>query len=124
MLRLLLGKGSWHCLLDYQGVLWTCSPGCGCQSLWAYPGTPIATFTVEPRQVDLSPWIDKRGFDYWRSVLDVLGFLPEKVRVMNCVQATAVALGINERLRTPRDLYNHLQAWSESWLTWVSERPS
>jgi len=123
---LLLGDDV-HVDVLFQGVHYACLRGSG-------------NVRMTPDQVDkprlrislgcipmIGPWMGQPHawqYDSVRSVLDVLGLLPRRCHVWNCVQATAHLIGLTDRVRTPRQLRRAIRTRGDQygWLVLVEEK--
>lgn len=110
---MLLGRGvPLHCNIEDRGLIYDCSWRDGCTiSRVPFGYDPCATEEVVDAQLDILWFLNRRRFEIPRTILDVLGFLPAGRRPINCVQATALALGIWIRCRTPSDLLELLRRY-------------
>jgi len=106
--RILLRGDHVHVDVLHNGVHYACLRGRGNVKLMPSeadrPSLQIQMVVPVPM---VRPWRCEpypRQYTSARSVLDVLGLLPKRVRVWNCVQATAYFIGLTDRVRTPRQL--------------------
>lgn len=106
--RILLRGDHVHVDVLHKGVHYACIRGVG--NVKMMPGevdSPSHQMHVAVPVPRVRPWRESpRPSDYTfvRTVLDVLGLLPKRVRVWNCVQSTAYFIGLTDRVRTPRQL--------------------
>ena len=108
--RVLLGKGPYHCHVVYEGMVYDCNLTHGCAIYREPYGELVPTAQVTLlAELDLSWFMESRRFQLVLSLFDLLGFVPAVVRPINCVQATAQAVGVETRCRTPRDLLEVLR---------------
>ncbi len=108
--RVLLGKGPYHCHVVHEGMIYDCNLTHGCAIYREPYGELVPTDQVALlAKLDLSWFMESRRFQLVLSLLDLLGFVSEVVRPINCVQATAQAVGVGGRCRTPRDLLEVLR---------------
>lgn len=109
--RILLGRGPLHCNIEKDGYIYDCSWQSDCTTRPAAydPFQPTSTVELLDAKVDLTWFREGRRFQIVRTLLDVLRLLPAGQRPINCVHATARAVGIEERCRTPRDLLEVLR---------------
>ena len=108
--RLLLGGGPWHCNFEFEGLVYDCNTyhGCAIYRSVEYHLEPSISFRMEV-DLDRSWFMQSRRFQISKTLLDLLGLIPRDVRPINCVQATAWAIGVEARCRTPRDLLEVIQ---------------
>ena len=113
--RILLGGGPWHCNIEYEGMIYDCNTYHGCTVYLdaQYDLEPTARFPLLAH-FDRTWFMESRKFQVVQTLLDLLGFVPAAVRPINCIQATALAVGIRVRCRTPRNLLEAIQRWDFS----------